>query len=91
MSMQFVSPLSGTCISEFIRNNGQHSIIVYDDLSKHAVSYRQLSLFCVNLQVERHILVMFLFACQVIGTFVLFELYTRKWYFVMSTCNRNSK
>lgn len=45
MSMQFVSPMSGTCISELLRNNGHHCTIVYDDLSKHAVAYRQLSLF----------------------------------------------
>ncbi len=45
MSMQFVSPMSGTCISELLRNNGYHCFVVYDDLSKHAVAYRQLSLF----------------------------------------------
>ena len=45
MSMQFVSPMSGTCMSELLRNNGYHCIVVYDDLSKHAVAYRQLSLF----------------------------------------------
>ena len=44
MSLQYISPLSGTAISEYFRNQGFHSIIVYDDLSKHAVSYRQLSL-----------------------------------------------
>ena len=45
MSSQFVSPMAGTCVSELIRNNGNHCLVVYDDLSKHAVAYRQLSLF----------------------------------------------
>lgn len=44
MSLQYISPLSGTALAEFYRNNGRHAIIVYDDLSKHAVAYRQLSL-----------------------------------------------
>jgi proton translocating ATP synthase F1 alpha subunit len=44
MSLQYISPLSGTAFSEYYRNSGHHCIIVYDDLSKHAVSYRQLSL-----------------------------------------------
>ena len=45
MTLQFISPLSGTSIAEYFRNQGNHSLIVYDDLSKHAVSYRQLSLY----------------------------------------------
>lgn len=45
MALQFISPMSGTCLSEFARNNGWTSLISYDDLSKHAVAYRQLSLF----------------------------------------------
>jgi proton translocating ATP synthase F1 alpha subunit len=44
MSLQYISPLSGTAIAEYFRNSGMHATIVYDDLSKHAVSYRQLSL-----------------------------------------------
>ncbi len=41
---QFIAPYSGATIGEFFRDNGQHALIVYDDLSKHAVAYRQLSL-----------------------------------------------
>ncbi len=42
--MQFLAPFSGAAIGEYFRDNGKHALIVYDDLSKHAVAYRQLSL-----------------------------------------------
>jgi F-type H+-transporting ATPase subunit alpha len=42
--MQFLSPFTGATIGEYFRDNKQHALIVYDDLSKHAVAYRQLSL-----------------------------------------------
>ncbi len=42
--MQFLSPFTGVTIGEYFRDNKQHALIVYDDLSKHAVAYRQLSL-----------------------------------------------
>jgi len=42
--LQFVSPYTGCTMGEWFRDNGKHALIVYDDLSKHAVSYRQLSL-----------------------------------------------
>ena len=42
--LQFLAPYSGVSIGEYFRDNGQHALIVYDDLSKHAVAYRQLSL-----------------------------------------------
>jgi F-type H+-transporting ATPase subunit alpha len=42
--LQFIAPYSGCAIGEYFRDNGQHSLLVYDDLSKHAVAYRQLSL-----------------------------------------------
>jgi len=42
--LQFISPYSGCTIGEWFRDNGKHALIIYDDLSKHAVSYRQLSL-----------------------------------------------
>jgi F-type H+-transporting ATPase subunit alpha len=41
---QFLAPYSGCAIGEYFRDNGKHALIVYDDLSKHAVAYRQLSL-----------------------------------------------
>jgi F-type H+-transporting ATPase subunit alpha len=42
--LQFLAPYSGVTMGEFFRDSGQHALIVYDDLSKHAVAYRQLSL-----------------------------------------------
>jgi len=42
--LQFVAPYTGCTIGEWFRDNGRHALIVYDDLSKHAVAYRQLSL-----------------------------------------------
>jgi F-type H+-transporting ATPase subunit alpha len=42
--LQFISPYTGCTVGEWFRDNGKHALIVYDDLSKHAVAYRQLSL-----------------------------------------------
>jgi F-type H+-transporting ATPase subunit alpha len=42
--MQFLAPFAGCTIGEFFRDNGMHAVIFYDDLSKQAVSYRQMSL-----------------------------------------------
>tara|TARA_Y100001980_G_scaffold30318_1_gene9660 strand:- start:62 stop:1585 length:1524 start_codon:yes stop_codon:yes gene_type:complete len=42
--LQFIAPYSGCAMGEFFRDNGQHSLIVYDDLSKQATAYRQMSL-----------------------------------------------
>ena len=42
--VQYIAPYSGTAIGEYFRDNGRDALIVYDDLSKHAVAYRQLSL-----------------------------------------------
>lgn len=42
--LQFLAPYTGATIGEFFRDNGMHSLIIYDDLSKHAVAYRQMSL-----------------------------------------------
>ncbi len=42
--MQFLGPYAGCAIAEYFRNNGMHALIIYDDLSKQAVSYRQMSL-----------------------------------------------
>jgi len=42
--LQFIAPYAGCSIGEWFRDNGKHALIVYDDLSKHAVAYRQLSL-----------------------------------------------
>ena len=43
-TLQYVAPYSGCAIGEYFRDKGQHALIVYDDLSKQAVSYRQVSL-----------------------------------------------
>ncbi|MEX1995243.1 MAG: F0F1 ATP synthase subunit alpha [Candidatus Saccharimonadales bacterium] len=43
-SLQYLAPYAGCAIGEWFRDNKQHGLIVYDDLSKHAVAYRQMSL-----------------------------------------------
>jgi F-type H+-transporting ATPase subunit alpha len=42
--MQFLAPFSGCAMGEFFRDNGMHAVMIYDDLSKQAVAYRQMSL-----------------------------------------------
>ena len=42
--LQFLAPYTGCAMGEYFRDNGMHALIIYDDLSKHAVSYRQMSL-----------------------------------------------
>jgi F-type H+-transporting ATPase subunit alpha len=42
--MQFLAPFAGCTMGEYFRDNGMHAVIIYDDLSKQAVSYRQMSL-----------------------------------------------
>lgn len=43
-SLQYLAPYSGAAMGEYFRDNSQHALIIYDDLSKHAVAYRQMSL-----------------------------------------------
>jgi F0F1-type ATP synthase alpha subunit len=43
-SMQFLAPYSGSSIAEYFRDSGRHALIIYDDLSKQSVAYRQMSL-----------------------------------------------
>ena len=43
-AMQFYAPFSGTAIGEYFRDTGRHALIIFDDLSKQAVSYREVSL-----------------------------------------------
>ena len=43
-ALQYLAPYSGTTMAEYFRDNGMNALIVYDDLSKHAVAYRQMSL-----------------------------------------------
>lgn len=43
-SMQYLAPYAGTAMGEYFRDNKQHALIIYDDLTKHAAAYRQMSL-----------------------------------------------
>jgi len=43
-SMQYLAPFAGAAIGEYFRDSGRHALIIYDDLSKHATAYRELSL-----------------------------------------------
>jgi len=43
-AMQYLAPFAGATIGEYFRDNGQHALVIYDDLSKHAQAYRALSL-----------------------------------------------
>ena len=42
--LQFIAPFAGACIGEFFRDTGRHALCIYDDLSKQAVAYREVSL-----------------------------------------------
>ena len=42
--MQYIAPYTGCTLGEYFRDKGQHALVIYDDLSKHAVAYRQVSL-----------------------------------------------
>src|SRR5471030_2892063 len=42
--MQYLAPFAATAMGEYFRDSGKHALIIYDDLSKHAVSYREISL-----------------------------------------------
>jgi F-type H+-transporting ATPase subunit alpha len=43
-ALQFLAPYTGVTMGEYFRDNGQHGLIIYDDLSKHSVAYREMSL-----------------------------------------------
>jgi F-type H+-transporting ATPase subunit alpha len=42
--MQYIAPYAATAIGEYFRDNGKHALVIYDDLSKHATAYREISL-----------------------------------------------
>ncbi len=42
--MQYIAPFTGACVGEYFRDTGRHALVIYDDLSKQAVAYRELSL-----------------------------------------------
>lgn len=43
-TLQFIAPYAGACLGEFFRDTGRHALVIFDDLSKQAVAYRQVSL-----------------------------------------------
>lgn len=43
-ALQYLAPYAGCAMGEYFRDNGQHALVIYDDLSKHAASYREISL-----------------------------------------------
>ena len=43
-TMQYIAPYSGCSMGEYFRDRGQHALVIYDDLSKHAAAYREISL-----------------------------------------------
>lgn len=43
-AMSYLAPFAGCCLGEYFRDKGEHALVIYDDLSKHAVAYRELSL-----------------------------------------------
>ena len=52
--LQFLAPYTGCTIGEYFRDNGMHALIIYDDLSKQAVAYRQMSLLLEGHLVGKH-------------------------------------
>ena len=43
-SLQYLAPYAGAAMGEYFRDNGEHALVIYDDLTKHAAAYRQMSL-----------------------------------------------
>lgn len=46
--LQYLAPYSGCAMGEFFRDNGKHALIIYDDLSKQAVAYRQVIVYILK-------------------------------------------
>jgi len=61
-AMQYIAPYAGCTMGEYFRDRGEDALIVYDDLTKHAWAYRQISLLCGVRRDERRTLGMF-FTC----------------------------
>ena len=57
--LQFLAPYTGCAMGEYFRDNGMHAVIFYDDLSKQAVAYRQMSLLLEDLLGEKLFLEMY--------------------------------
>src|SRR5262249_40920017 len=43
-TMQYIAPYTGCAVGEYLRDRGRHALVIYDDLSKHAAAYREISL-----------------------------------------------
>ena len=43
-SLQYLAPYAGCTMGEYYRDNGMHALIIYDDLTKHSIAYREMSL-----------------------------------------------
>ena len=52
--MQYITPFTGACVGEYFRDTGRHALVGYDDLSKQAVAYRELSLLLKDLLDVKH-------------------------------------
>jgi F-type H+-transporting ATPase subunit alpha len=63
-ALQYVAPYSGVALGEYFMRLGIRVLIIYDDLTKHAVSYRHYLSYCVDHQVAKVIQVMFFFRTQ---------------------------
>ena len=64
--LQFLAPYTGTTMGEYFRDNGMHALVIYDDLSKQAVAYRQMSLYYEDLLGEKLILEMYFIFLSII-------------------------
>ena len=47
--LQYLAPYSGCAMGEFFRDNGMHAVIIFDDLSKQAVAYRQVTMIMMTI------------------------------------------
>lgn len=52
--LQYLAPYSGCAMGEFFRDNGKHALIIYDDLSKQAVAYRQVCNMLLTISITCH-------------------------------------
>ena len=64
-SLQYIAPYAGTAMAEYFMKQGRDVLIVYDDLSKHAAAYREMSLLLQRRPAARHIPVMFFICTRV--------------------------
>jgi len=63
--LQFMAPYTGVTMAEYFRDSSRHALIVYDDLTKQAQAYRQLSLLLRRLRAAKHTLATFFISIRV--------------------------